>query len=404
MSDVERRFDVVIVGSGPGGYKTAKLLLERGLRVCVVERSLFGGTCLNAGCIPKDYLYNLSTSLIKLRGASHEVPAPSWKEAVSKAQERVSALRKSAEEYLRKRGLEIVYGEGELVDEKVVKVGSLRLVGDRIVLACGSKPKEGGVSPEDLLTGRILPEGKILIKGEGPSACELAFVLRAFGFEVSILIKDRLLSSLPQIPESFSAKLEAALERMGVEVVEREVRADTIVVATGREPNLCPETFPFIRRRSDGFVEVNEHLETSVPDVYAVGDIVPPMGAGFAFEKARVVAHNLVEESKITFEPAKVPLIITSAYEVGFVGDPDRAVRTENIPMSLNPKNFVNHEGGILRIGYDEGNRPVFLCGIGHGVSEVLNVYSSLTGGSFSHPSYAELIEELTKPACVRKL
>ncbi len=392
---MERKFDVIVVGSGPGGYKTAKLLLERGLKVCLIEKSLFGGTCLNAGCIPKDYLYNLAVSALKLKQVTGKTLALDWRGAVSKTQERVSALRKNAEDFLRRKGLEIVYGEGELVDEKVVKVGSLKLVGDRIVLACGSKPKEQGIHPEDILTGKVFPEGKILIKGEGPSACELAFILKAFGFEVGILVRDRLLSSLPQIPESFSAKLEVAFDEIGIEVVGEETRADTIIVATGREPNFCSEAFPFIKKRPDGFVEVDEYLETNLPGVYAVGDIVPPMGAGFAFEKARVVAHNITEGKSLTFEPSNVPVVITSAYEVGFVGDPDKVARTEHLSMSLNPKSFVNHKGGILRIGYSEGGKPLFLCGIGYGISEVVNVFSSLMGGSFSHPSYAELVEEI---------
>ena len=400
---MERRFDVVVIGSGPGGYKTAKLLLERGLKVCLVEKSLFGGTCLNAGCIPKDYLYNLAISSLKLKHVTGKTLALDWRGAVLKTQERVSALRRNAEDFLRRKGLEIVYGEGELVDEKVVKVGSLKLFGDYIVLACGSKPKEQGIHPEDILTGKVFPEGKVLIKGEGPSACELAFILKAFGFEVSVLVRDRLLSSLPQIPESFSAKLETAFDEIGIEVVEEETLADTIIVATGREPNFCSEAFPFIKKRPDGFVEVDEYLETNVPGVYAVGDVVSPMGAGFAFEKARVVAHNITEEKSLTFEPSNVPVVITSAYEVGFVGDPSKVARTEHLSMSLNPKSFVNYKGGILRIGYSEEGKPVFLCGIGYGISEVVNVFSSLMGGSFSHPSYAELVEEVFAQTYVRR-
>ena len=399
---MEKRFNVVIVGSGPGGYKVAKFLLEKKLRVCLVEKSLFGGTCLNAGCIPKDYLYNIAVSSLRLKQTFGKIFPLDWEKAIMKIQEKISVLRKNAEEFLKRKGLEIVYGEGELVDEKIIKVENLKLIGDYIVLACGSKPKEEGIHPEDILTGKTFPKKKVLVKGEGPSACELAFILKVFGFEVSILVKDRLLSSLPQIPESFSAKLETAFEELGIEVVEEEIVADTVIVATGREPNLCSELFPFIKKHPSGFVEVDEYLETNVPGVYAVGDIVPPMGASFAFEKARVVAYNIVNGKSLTFEPSKVPVVITSAYEIGFIGDPSRIVRTEHLSMSLNPKSFVNHKSGILRIGYNEEDKPVFLCGIGHGISEIMNVFSSYMEGSFSHPSYAELIEEVFKQTYVK--
>ncbi|MDQ7082100.1 MAG: FAD-dependent oxidoreductase [Aquificota bacterium] len=150
---VEKKFDVVVIGSGPGGYKASKLLLERGYRVCLVEKGVFRGTCLNAGCIPKDVLYNIAVSLTKLKQLFGKEISISWEDAVRTAQERVVHLRESAKEYLQRKGLKIVYGEGELVDEKVVKVRNMKLIGNHIILACGSRQKEEGVSPEDLLTG-----------------------------------------------------------------------------------------------------------------------------------------------------------------------------------------------------------------------------------------------------------
>lgn len=391
---MERKFDVVVVGSGPGGYKTAKLLLEKGLKVCLVEKAVFGGTCLNAGCIPKDFIYNLCIATRKVKEFSSNVRM-SWTEVLKVIKERITRLREAAETSLRSKGLEVVYGEAELIEEKVVKVNGERLIGNYIVLACGSKQKEEGISPEDILTGRCTPTGKVLIKGEGPSACELAFILKTFNLEVGILIKDRLLSSLYQVPESFSDKLGTALEEMGVEIFEEETEADTLIVATGRIPNLCPERFPLVQKDAEGFVLVDEHLETSIPGVYAVGDIVPPMGAGYAFEKARVVVQNILYGNSTRFEPERVPVVICSAYEVGFVGSQEKVFRTEHKAMTLNPKNFINHRNGILRIGYDKEGNPVFLCALGHGVPEVLNTFSGIVGGSFSHPSYGEIVEEL---------
>ncbi len=395
---MERKFDVVVIGSGPGGYKASKLLIERGYKVCLVERAAFGGTCLNAGCIPKDILYNIAISLTRLKQLFGKEISISWEDSVRTAQERVVRLRESAKEYLQGKGLEVVHGDGELVDEKVVKVRNMKLIGDYIILACGSRQKEDGVSPEDLLTGKVKPGKKVLIKGEGPSACELAYLLHTFGIKVSLAIKDRLLSPFYQVPEFFSAKLEALFEDLGIEIVDRDVDADvdTVVTATGRIPNFCQEMFPFIRTRSDGFIDTDPYLETSMPGVYAVGDVVPPMGAGFAFEKAKVAVHNITYGKSLRFDPSKVPVVVASAYEIGFVGNLQEAVRIEHKAMTLNSKNFVNHTSGILRIGYNKDDMPVFLCGIGHGMYEILNTFSAFLGGSFSHPSYAEIIEEFT--------
>jgi len=119
------------------------------------------------------------------------------------------------------------------------------------------------------------------------------------------------------------------------------------------------------------------------------------MGASYAYEKARVAVYNILHGKSLSFEPFRVPFVTTSAYEVGFVGDVERAVRFEQRSLSLNPKNFVNHPAGILRLGYDDQERPVFLVAAGHGIHEIVNTFSALTGGSFSHPSYAEILDEL---------
>ncbi len=388
-------FDAVIIGSGPAGYKTAKLLLRRGWRVCLVERDVFGGVCLNAGCIPKDILYQMAVSLLRVRELTGERVSLRWEDAVSRAQEKVLQLRRLAEEHLRRLGLVLIYGEAELVDERVVKVEGRLLVGRYVVLACGSKPGGRGISPEDLVSGRVRPEGRVVVKGEDPSACELAFLLRVFGYEVRMEVRDRLLP-YEEVPESFSAKLESALEDLGVEF--GDARAGDLVVSTRqRVPNVCPQRFPFIRLRHDSFVDTDPYLETNVPGVYAVGDVVPPVGASYAYEKARVAVHNMLYGKSVRFEPSRVPFVTTSAYEVGFVGDLRRAVRFEQMSLSLNPKNFVNHPAGILRVGFDEEGLPVFMTAIGHGVPEVVNVFSSLTGGAFSHPSYAEIVEEVVR-------
>jgi len=177
------------------------------------------------------------------------------------------------------------------------------------------------------------------------------------------------------------------------------------VKSGNRKPNICRQRFPFIRLRPDGFVDTDPFLETSVPGVFAVGDLVPPAGASFAYEKARVAVHNIVNGKSMRFEASRVPFVITSAYEIGFVGDPGRAVRFENFEnrsLSLNPKNFVNHPSGILRIGYDEDDAAVFVAVIGHGVPEIVNVFSAFAGFSFSHPSYGEILEEILPPSGVK--
>ncbi len=385
-------FDVVIVGSGPGGYTSAKLLVEKGKRVALIERSVFGGVCLNAGCIPKEGLYELAIEESKLQ----------WRVAVQRIQEKVIEIREMALRSLLSKGLTYIEGEAELIDEKVVKVGDRKLTAQHVILACGSKQKEAGTSPEDILSGRIIPKNSVCIVGGGAAGCELAFILRSFGFKVFLVRKDIVLKSYENIPEEFAQKLEDELEKCGVRLVEelKDADADLIVKATGRVPNFCQERFPFLAIDEWGYVKVDEFLETNLEGVFAVGDITQPMGAGYAFEKARVVVHNILYGKEKTFDPKRVPVIFSSAYQIGFVGSLRDAKVFATKPLSINPKAYVTGKNGIIKVGFDEDGRFVYCCVIGKSVSEILNLCAVFLGKeleeqAFAHPSYGEIMNEI---------
>ncbi len=399
-----KKFDVIVIGSGPGGYRSASLLLRKGLRVALVEKDTFGGTCLNKGCIPKEALYQVARCALNLRRMGINI-RPDWDRVLDLVQLRVNQIRSSSLEELRKLGLSFIKGEAELADEGLVKVGKLELRANYIILACGSVPTEEGIHPEDIMSGKVKPKGRILIKGGGATACELAFILRAFGFTVFIEHRERLLNTYPQVHPSLSVRLEDALEVIGVEIADRKVEADMEIRATGRSPNFCRERFPFISVDERGYVKTDEFLETSMRRVYAVGDIVPPMGAGYAFEKARVAVRNILFGKHEVFIPYKVPVVIDSALEIGFVGNQEDAVRYETFSLSSNPKNYVVEGSGIIRVGYNGSGEPVFMNVAGIGVKEIVNVFSArFLRGSFSHPSFAEsigyLIDNLLEVDC----
>lgn len=386
-------FDTIIVGSGPGGYMSAKLLLEKRKRVALVEKSLFGGVCLNAGCIPKEGLYKLAFSEGK----------PEWKIAVQRIQGKVIEIRDTALKSLVSKGLTYIEGEGELIDESVVKVGNRRLTAQHIILACGSKQREPGISPEDILRGLILPKGNVCVVGGGAAGCELAFILCSFGFKVYLVRKGTVLKGYENIPEEFAQKLENKLEEYGVEIVEslRKVNADIVIRATGRVPNFCQERFPFVGVNEKGFVKSDAFLETTTDGIFAVGDIIPPMGAGYAFEKAKVAVHNILHGKEKNFDHRKVPVIISSAYQIGFVGDIKDAKVLITKSLGINPKYYVTENNGIIKVGFDDTGKLVYCCVIGKEVSEVLNLCATLLGKDLeeylclAHPSYGEIINEI---------
>jgi dihydrolipoamide dehydrogenase len=124
------------------------------------------------------------------------------------------------------------------------------------------------------------------------------------------------------------------------------------------------------------------------------------MSAGYAFEKARVVVHNILYGKEKVFDPKRVPVILSSAYQIGFIGSIRDAKVFATKPLSINPKAYVTEKNGVIRLGFDDGGRLVYCCVIGKDVSEILNLCATFLGKEleeqpFAHPSYGEIMNEI---------
>lgn len=389
-----KQFDVIVVGSGPGGYQSARLLIEAGKRVALIEKSLFGGVCLNAGCIPKEGLYHLALKDNK----------PNWEVAIERLWRKVAEIRESSLRELIKKGLIYIEGEGRLVDRNVIKVNGQTYKAEYIILACGSRPKDEGLTPEDILSGRFIPRGRVVVVGGGASGCELAFILRSFGFPVTLLYKEGLLHNYHNIPEEFINKLETKLEEVGVSLADKidTLQGDVLIYATGRVPNHVQSDHPLISFDKKGFLVCNSFLQATTDNIFVAGDLLQPMGAGYAFEKARVAVENILQGGAEIFEPLLVPVVISSAYEIGFVGDIKRVKTFVTKPLSINPLCYVTDNKGLIKLGFDEDGKLIYFAILGRGVREMLNMVSLIIKvgveslGSFAHPSVCEIINQIT--------
>lgn len=361
-------FDLIVIGSGPGGYKAALTAARFGARVALVEKALPGGTCLNQGCIPKKTLLHLATLIedvnnLQERGLVGRVRGD-FRAAVEHKNAVVSGIRDNFAVWLKRLGVQMFTAEARLLAGRRVALRAgahgatlaevpHTIEAARIVLATGSTPRQLETCPTDgehvlnsrdfMLKLARLPESVLCIGG-GAVGAELGFLLHQFGSRVCIVEQRSRLLDRPRIPERASAMLERKFARIGIEVRKNASLSDSaatgggikvnlsdgysgtfekILVAVGRQPNLDGLGLheAGVAVNEEGFVQVSEYLETSVAGIYAVGDVKPgPMTANAALHDAKVAAANAITGNTMRANYHKVPVVIDSALEIAAVG------------------------------------------------------------------------------------
>ncbi|MCC6611807.1 MAG: NAD(P)/FAD-dependent oxidoreductase [Burkholderiales bacterium] len=360
-------FDLIVVGSGPGGYKAAVSAAHQGARVALVERDLPGGNCLNRGCIPKKTLVYLASLLedvanLQGRGIVGAVRGD-YAAAVAHKDEVVAGIRDNFGFWLQKLGVRLFRAQARLLEGRRVALspresGSAEplpaeIAAPRIIIATGSSPRalehfpvEGARildSSHFMRTLRECPES-VLFVGGGTVGVELAYLMRQFGARVAVVEQAERLLDMHAIPERVSGVLERKFARLGIEVRKRATvaahaadasgvdvtfsdgsrdRFGKVVVAVGRRPRTAELGLAEagIDVEPQGFVRVSEYLETSVPGVYAVGDAKPgPMTANAALHDAKVAAANAMSGNHLRPNYLKVPIVINTALEIAAVG------------------------------------------------------------------------------------
>jgi dihydrolipoamide dehydrogenase len=349
----EQNFDLVILGGGSGGYAAALRAVQLGLTVALVEKDKLGGTCLHRGCIPTKALLHAAevadnsreSAKFGVRSTFEGIDVP----AVTKYRESIVASKfKGLQGLVKARGITVVEGEGRLASANTVQVGEQRLVGKNVVLATGSYSRSlpgleiGGrvITSEQALELDFVPQ-KVAILGGGVIGVEFASVWKSFGSEVTII--EALPHLVPNEEESISKQLERAFRKRGIEyklgvrfqgVTQHEdgvvvtlengetVEAELLLVAVGRGPVTANLGFEEAGVTLDrGFVPTNERLQTNVPGVYAVGDIVPGLQlAHRGFQQGIFVAEEIAGLNPIVVEDVNIPKVTYCEPEVASIG------------------------------------------------------------------------------------
>jgi dihydrolipoamide dehydrogenase len=349
----EQNADLVILGGGSGGYACALRAAELGMSVVLVEKDKLGGTCLHRGCIPtKALLHAAEVADASRDGARVGVLSQligidmagvnAYKDGV------VGRLYKGLQGLVSSRKIDLVEGAGTFVGPNAVEVDGTRYVGKKVVLATGSYARSlpgldiGGrvITSDQALTLEDVPQ-KVVILGGGVIGVEFASVWRSFGAEVTVV--EALPRLVPNEDEFCSKQLERAFRKRkitpktgvkftgakqtdhGVTVSlesGEELEADLLLVAVGRGPNTTGHGYEEAGVAMErGFVLTDERLRTNLPDVYAVGDIVPGLQlAHRGFGQGIFVAEDIAGLEPRPIDEAGIPRVTYCEPEVASVG------------------------------------------------------------------------------------
>lgn len=367
--------DIIIIGSGPGGYRTAGYALQQGKQVVIIEKAEAGGTCLNSGCIPTKCLAH-----------DAEANASDFPAAAERKRNVMNQLRQGIEQLLSAPGITLVRGEATFKDARTVTVDGIDYEADDIIIATGSSskmpPVEGIDNPRvitstEALNFQTLP-AEIVIIGAGVIGMEFASILSRFGAKVSVI--EYLKECLPVIDKDIAKRVRKQIEKLqGVtfymdsavkaindnEVVfvsnkngketRLECPACPVLIATGRKPNIESLNLEAAGVEcSPKGITVNDNMLTSVPHIYAIGDVTGRQMLAHAatFMGFRAVNAIVGKADKIRFDI--MPSAIFTYPEAAAVGLTEDQCKQQGIECRA-LKGYYRANGKALAIDEPEG-------------------------------------------------
>lgn len=442
MSD----YDVLIIGSGPGGYIAAEEAAHLGNSVAVIEKKDVGGVCLNTGCIPSktylEYAHWLNTiSKANSNGIEVEIKNIDFPSLVERKDTVVSTLQNGILSTFKANNIDYIQGEAVHKEGRTFEVDGRHITGKNILLATGGHPfiadipgldKVDYLTTDTIFNMTALPE-KFVTIGGGIIAIELAFALKAYGIDVTVLevAEDILLTIDEEARKVVKNKIEALGVDVRTNVSIEEVKAsrvelsdgnsvefDELLVAIGRRQNLTlPEAMGLNLDESGRFVVVDEYYETSTSGVYAIGDLIGGHTLAHAASAEGIKAVRAMSNKKeMPLSPLSIPRSLYTDPEVAEFGlnEAEAAtsgydVITEKLPFAFNGRAISagGTDGFVKIISESRYRRILGAVVVGPHATDllhqILTVYEAegtideIANTVYGHPTLSELIQDVSK-------
>ncbi len=392
-------FDLIVIGSGPGGYHAAIRGAQLGLKTAIVEKGEIGGVCLNIGCIPTKALLHVAGQLnaangMKDHGVDFGTPRINLKKIEEWKQSVVGKLTGGVSALLKGNKVEVIEGEARFESTDRIKVGERSYSAGKFIIATGSSPVS--IPGFDIDNSAVVDSTGALVVSEIPKrflaiggsaiGLEFADVYNALGSEVTVVeLMDRI---VPTADPDAGKELHKALKKRGINIMtgtkslsqkkvkggievtledrqgeQSTVTVDKVLVAVGRRPNSADLGLEAAGIETDGrgFISTNENMLTNVPNVYAIGDVAA----------MPLLAHKAMKEGLVAAEHASgltsaydtiVPAVIYTNPELASVGmteaeaeEAGHKVRTGRFPLGVSGRAMtMGVEGGLVKVIADE--------------------------------------------------
>jgi len=399
------KYDVIIIGSGPGGYVAAIRASQLGLKVGVVEKSELGGVCLNWGCIPtKSLLKSAQVFEYTKHAADYGVKVsgdikPDFARMIERSRSVAETMSKGIRFLFKKNKIDHIQGFGRLADRETVEVNTSdgkkeKHNADHIILATGARSKELPNLKQDgkkiigyreAMTLKKQPESMVVV-GSGAIGSEFANFYNSIGTKITLV--EFLPNIVPLEDEEVSKQLERSFKKAGMKVMTgstveaidtkgnkckvkiktskgtEEVETDIVLSAVGVIPNLENIGLEELKiKMENGKIQVDEYFRTSVDGIYAIGDIINgPALAHVASAEGIVCVEKIAGQNPLPVDYKNIPACTYTSPEVASVGYTEKgatkagyAIKIGKFPYSASGKaNASGERDGFVKLIFDE--------------------------------------------------
>ena len=412
------KYDIIVIGSGPGGYVAAIRASQLGKKVAIVEKAELGGVCLNWGCIPTKALLKSAQVYTYCKNAAHYGVAiegdvkPDWEKVVARSRTVADTMSKGVAFLMKKNNIDIIAGFGRLAGEGKVEVDGTIYEADAVILATGARPRqmpfmpvdgEHVISSKEALTLPRLPQSMIVV-GSGAIGSEFACLYASMGVKVTVI--EYMPQMMPLEDEEVAKTMERVFRRLRIGVmtsttvksvtvvddkcqIEIEgkkgaetLTADVVLSAVGIKSNIEDiglEQLGIAIERDK--IVVDSNFRTNIPTVYAVGDIIAtPALAHIASTEAIRCVEGICGLSPKAIDYSTIPSCIFTTPEVASVGITEKQAVEQGIEHTIGRYQFAasgkamaaGDRDGFVKIIFDSEKRVIGAHIVGANIVEML--------------------------------